>query len=106
MALLHFNEEGFDRALSSNQLLMVDFWATWCGPCQRLGPVIEQIAEDYEGENVIIGKADVDENPELARRYGIMNVPTVIFFKDGKELERKVGGMSIDDYTRILDENL
>ena len=106
MALLHFNEEGFDKALASNTLMMVDFWATWCGPCQRLGPVIEQIAEDYEGQNVVIGKVDVDEESELARRYGIMNIPTVVFFKDGQELERKVGGMAIDDYTRILDENL
>ena len=106
MALLHFNEAGFDKALESGYLMMVDFWAAWCGPCQRLGPVIEQMAEDYEGQNVIIGKVDVDEESELARRYGIMNIPTVIFFKNGQELDRKVGGMSIDDYTRILDENL
>lgn len=106
MALLHFSEEGFEKALASGSLMMVDFWATWCGPCQRLGPVIEQLAEDYEGQNVVIGKVDVDQEPGLAQRFGVMNIPTVIFFRDGKELERKVGAMPVDAYTQTLDENL
>ena len=106
MALLHFSGEGFDKALSDGRLMLVDFWATWCGPCQRLGPVMEQIAEDYEDQNVIIGKVDVDQEPELAHRFGVMNIPTVIFFKGGQELERKVGAMPIDAYTQFLDENL
>ena len=106
MALLHFSEEGFDKALATNSLMMVDFWAAWCGPCQRLGPVIEQIAEEYEDQDVIIGKVDVDQEPELARRFGVMNIPTVIFLKDGEELERKVGAMPMDEYTQFLDDNL
>ena len=106
MALLHFSEEGFDKALASGSLMVVDFWATWCGPCQRLGPVMEQLAEDYEDQNVVIGKVDVDQEPGLAQRFGVMNIPTVIFFRDGEELERKVGAMPIDDYTQTLDENL
>lgn len=106
MALIHFNEAGFDKALAGDSLMMVDFWAAWCGPCQRLGPVMEQLAEEYEGRNVIIGKVNVDEEPELARRFGVINIPTVIFFKGGQELERKVGAMSIDDYAQVLDGNL
>jgi len=106
MALIHFNEEGFEKALASGTLMMVDFWATWCGPCQRLGPVIEQLAEEYEDQNVIIGKVDVDQESELARRYGVMNIPTVVFLKNGQELERKVGAMPIDEYAQVLDENL
>lgn len=106
MALLHFNEEGFDRALAAKGLMMVDFWATWCGPCQRLAPVMEQLAEEYEGQAVVIGKVDVDEEPGLAQRFGVMNIPTVVFFKDGQELERKVGAMPIDEYAQTLDENL
>lgn len=106
MALYHFSEEGFDKAFASGSLMMVDFWATWCGPCQRLGPVIEQLAEDYEGKNVVIGKVDVDQEPGLAQRFGVMNIPTVIFFRDGHELERKVGAMPVDAYTETLDENL
>ncbi len=103
MALIHFNTQGFDRARDSDIPVLVDFWATWCGPCQMLGPVIEQLAEEYEGKDVVIGKVDVDENPDLAARYGVMSVPTVILFKDGAEVERKVGVMPFDVYAELLD---
>ena len=106
MALIHFNEEGFDKALSSDKLMMVDFWATWCGPCQMLGPVIEQLAEEYEEQDVIIGKVDVDQWPELAQRYGVMSIPTVIFFENGQEIDRKVGVMPVQVYTDLLDEKV
>lgn len=106
MALIHFNTQGFDRARDSDIPVLVDFWATWCGPCQMLGPVIEQLAEEYEGKDVVIGKVDVDENPDLAARYGIMSVPTVILFKDGAEVERKVGVMPFDVYAEFLDGTL
>jgi len=106
MALYHFSEEGFEKALTSGKLLMADFWATWCRPCQRLGPVIEALAEDYEDQDVIIGKVDVDEAPALAARYGVVSVPTVIFFKNGEEIDRKVGGMSSSVYEDVLDANL
>jgi len=106
MALEHFNEESFQAALETGKLMLVDFWAPWCGPCRMLGPVIEQLAEEYEGKDVIIGKVDTDENLELTKKYGIANIPTVIFFKDGQEIDRKVGGMSIDDYADVLDGNL
>lgn len=106
MALIHFNQEGFDRALEGKALMLVDFWATWCGPCRMLGPVIEQLAEDYEGKDVIIGKVDVDENPELAQRYGVMSIPTVLLLEDGKEVDRKVGVMPYEAYADLLDEKL
>lgn len=106
MALIHFNEEGFDKALENGGLMLVDFWATWCGPCRMLGPVIEQLAEDYEGKEVVIGKVDVDENMDLAKRYGIMGVPTVLLLKDGQEVERFVGVQDVDTYTDAIDDNL
>lgn len=106
MALIHFNEESFDKALASGKVMLVDFWATWCGPCQRLGPVIESLAEDYEDEGVVIGKVDVDENQALAVRYGVMNIPTVIIFKNGQEIARKVGAMPSDVYADALDTAL
>ena len=106
MALIHFNQEGFDRALEGKALMLVDFWATWCGPCRMLGPVIEQLAEDYEGKDVIIGKVDVDENPELAQRYGVMSIPTVLLLEDGKEVDRKVGAMPYEAYADLLDGKL
>ena len=106
MALVHFNEELFQKVLESGTLILTDFWATWCGPCRMLGPVIEQLAEDYEGKNVVIGKVDVDENVTLAQQYGVMGVPTVLLFKEGKEVQRFVGVQPIDVYTDALDENL
>ena len=105
MALLHFDQKSFDAALAEGKLVMVDFWANWCMPCRMLGPVIEQLAQDYEGK-AVIGKVDVDEQGELAMRYGVMSIPTVIFFKDGKELDRKVGVMPAEAYTAILDANV
>ncbi len=106
MALLHFNTEGFDKALGTKTPMLVDFWATWCGPCRMLTPVVEQLAQDYEGKELLIGKVDVDEEPALAARYGVMSVPTVILFQDGEEKERKVGVMPYEAYADALDELL
>lgn len=106
MALIHFDEENFNKALDSGALILADFWATWCGPCRMLGPVIEQLAEEYEGKDVMIGKVDVDENPELARRYGVMQVPTVLLLRNGEELAREIGVKPVEDYTELLDGQL
>lgn len=106
MALIHFNEESFQETLDSGKLMLVDFWATWCGPCRMLGPVIEELAEEYEGKDVVIGKVDVDEHTELARRYGIMQVPTVLLLQDGEELAREIGVRPMEAYTELLDEQI
>ena len=105
MALQHFDTKSFDAALSEGSLMMVDFWANWCMPCRMLGPVIEQLAQDYEGR-AVIGKVDVDEQGELAMRYSVMNIPTVIFFQNGKEIHREVGALPKEAFTRILEEHL
>ena len=106
MALIHLNEESFNETLGSGKLMLVDFWATWCGPCRMLGPVIEELAEEYEGKDVVVGKVDVDENPELARRYGVMQVPTVLLLQKGEELAREIGVRPMEVYTELLDEQL
>jgi len=86
-----FSDQNFaDEVIKSDKPVMVDFWATWCGPCQMAGPVVDALADDYNGK-VKIGKLDVDANPETAGKYGVMSIPTVIMFKDGKEVARKVG---------------
>jgi thioredoxin 1 len=83
-------EENFDRVLSENSVVAVDFWATWCGPCKMIAPVIEELANDFDGK-AIIGKVDVDENEPLAMRFGIMSIPTVLIFKDGEMVDKHVG---------------
>ena len=102
--MIQFNKESFDKALGEGKLMMVDFWADWCGPCRMLSPVIEDLAGRYEGK-ALVGKVNTDEEPELAMRYGVMSIPTVIFFKDGKEIDRKVGVMPPAAFTQVLDEN-
>lgn len=105
MAVQHFNQASFNDAISNNKVVLVDFWATWCGPCRMLAPVIEQLGAQYEGK-VVVGKVDTDEQPALAMQFGIMSIPTVILFKDGKEVERKVGVMPAQVYNQMLDAAL
>jgi len=100
----HYTKDTFDAALNSGKLLMVDFFADWCGPCKMLSPVIEELADRYAGK-AETGKVNVEEEPELAMRYGVANIPTVIFFKDGKELDRAVGALPPESYTEILEKN-
>ena len=105
MAIKHFKTAEFDAAVAAAPLAMVDFWADWCGPCKMLSPVIESIGSQYEGK-VLVGKVNVDEEPELARRFGVMNIPTVVFLKNGQEFDRKVGVMQPQAFTAVLDANL
>ena len=106
MSVKHFtNSAEFDSAIQTAPVAMVDFWATWCGPCKMLAPVIDSIAGKY-GDKAVIAKVDVDANPGLAAKYGVMSIPTVIFFKDGKEIDRKVGVQPAGVYTQTLDANL
>jgi len=95
----------FDAIVDEASLAMIDFWAVWCGPCKMLSPAVEDIAERY-GDKVLVGKVNVDEEPELARRFGVMSIPTVVFLKNGREFDRKVGVMPVQAFTDVLDKNL
>lgn len=105
MSTIHFNKEGFEKAVNSDSVTMVDFWAGWCGPCKMLAPVIDDIALKYDGK-AVVGKVDVDEEGELSQKYGVMSIPTIVFFKGGKEIDRKVGVMPPESYTDVLDANI
>lgn len=88
---LELNESNFDNeVISADVPVLVDFWAVWCGPCRMLTPTIEALAEEL-GDKVKVGKVNVDENQQLAAKYGIMSIPTVIIFKDGKVVEQFIG---------------
>lgn len=84
------NDSNFQEALDQALPLVIDFSATWCGPCKKIAPIIDELANEYEGR-VLICKADVDENDELTSRYGIRNVPTVLFIKNGEVVDKNVG---------------
>lgn len=82
--------------------VMVDLWATWCGPCRMIAPLVEELASEYDGK-VVIGKCNVDENQEVPMKYGIRNIPTLLFFKNGELVDRMVGAASKADIAKKLD---
>ena len=88
-----FTDANFDELLSSNKVVVADFWATWCGPCKAMGPSIDELSAEYEGR-ALIGKVDVEENNDLAEKYAIRSVPTIIFFKDGEMVDKQVGAVA------------
>ncbi len=105
MSVLHLNESEFNEKIPAAPIAMVDFWATWCGPCKMLAPVIDQMGQKYEGK-ATVAKVDIDENQALAAKYGVMSIPTIIFFQNGKEIDRKVGVQPASAYTAVLDAHV
>nr|NQU90207.1 thioredoxin [Bacteroidota bacterium] len=90
---LEFTDANFDeQVLASDKPVIVDFWAEWCGPCRMVGPIVEEIGKEYEGK-VLVGKVDVDSNPGTSAKFGIRNIPTLLFFKDGKIVDKQVGAV-------------
>lgn len=97
-----FTDQNFaQQVLQSDKPVMVDFWATWCGPCVMAGPVVDELADEYK-DKVIVGKLNVDQNQATAQQYGVMSIPTVIMFKEGKEVARKVGFAGKPMYEELI----
>lgn len=92
---LQFTDQTAREAIESGKPVVVDFWATWCGPCIKLGPVVEELAEKYP--DVVIGKLNIDDNDEIASENRVRNIPTVLFFKDGELKDRSVGLVKLAD---------
>jgi thioredoxin 1 len=105
MSTQHFTDLNFKKeVLESNLPVLVDFWAAWCGPCKMIAPIIDELAKEYAGK-MKIGKVDVDTNPKVATEYGVMSIPTIIFFKKGKVMNQLVGAASKQELKRKIEEN-
>jgi len=104
MSLVHFTDSNFKKdVLESDLTVLVDFWANWCGPCKVIAPIVEELAREYKGK-IKIGKVDVDHNPKTATEYGIMSIPTLIFFKNGKVTDQVVGALNKTDLKHKIEE--
>lgn len=106
MSVQHFTDNNFKKeVLEAETPVLVDFWAPWCGPCKMIGPIIEEFAKEYE-KKIKIGKINIDEDTKIATQFGIMSIPTLIFFKKGKAVDQLVGALNKHDLKKKIEEVL
>ena len=104
MSVKHFSNDTFQsEVLQVSGPILVDFWAPWCGPCKMLGPVIDGLADELSGK-AVVGKVNIDDEPDLAAKYGVVTIPTIILFKDGQEVNRLVGVQSKLTLTQMVEQ--
>lgn len=102
---LEFTDANFQtEVIASNKLTVIDFWAEWCGPCRAIGPVIEELAKEYDGK-VNVGKVNVDNNPNISTQYGITSIPAILFVKDGKVVDKLVGAQPKSNFVKKIEQH-
>ncbi len=107
VSTLTVTDDTFTQSIEkAGGLAMVDFWAVWCGPCRIIAPFVEELAKEYEGKGVLVGKLDVDHNPAVAARFGVRSIPSVLFFKDGKHVDTVVGAVPKAHLEKKIKEHL
>jgi len=106
MATVKVTDDTFAAEVTNSNIpVVVDFWAEWCGPCKQISPILSELAEEYK-EKILIAKVNIDENPEVPSNYGIMSIPTLILFKNGKSVSSQIGLVEKSSLAKWLDENL
>ncbi|GAB6074145.1 thioredoxin [Nautilia lithotrophica] len=100
---LELNAQNFADTVKNNDVVVVDFWAPWCGPCRMIAPIIEELAEEYKEKGVVVGKVNTDEAPEIAGQFGIRSIPTVIFFKNGEAVDAMIGAAPKQMYVEKIE---
>lgn len=100
---LAINKDNFQEVLASEQPVMIDFWAEWCGPCRMMSPIVDELAKEYEGR-AVIAKCDVEDNDEITMKYGVRNIPTIVFVKGGELVDKQVGACSKEALKAKLDK--
>ena len=106
MSLVFSNDNFNKEVLESEIPVFVDFWAPWCGPCQMMGPMVDELAEEYKGKEIKKGKCNVDENQDIASQFSVMSIPAFIIFKDGKVVDQITGGVQKDKLQEMIDKAL
>ncbi|MEM8968861.1 MAG: thioredoxin [Bacteroidota bacterium] len=102
---LEITDSNFSEVINSDKPVLVDFWAEWCGPCKMIAPVVDELASDYDGK-AVVGKVDVDTNPEVAGKFGIRSIPTLLVFKNGEVVDKQIGAVNKSILSQKLDAQL
>jgi thioredoxin 1 len=105
MSVIHITDSTFEQILKNEELVLVDFWAPWCGPCRFIAPILDQLAEEMNGK-VTIAKLNVDENPQTAAKFAIRSIPTLKLFKNGTEVETRVGVQPLEELKNLVNKYL
>ena len=102
---VEITDQNFEEIIGSDQPVLVDFWAEWCGPCKMIAPVVEELASEYDGK-AVIGKVDVDSNPEVSAKFGIRSIPTLLVFKKGEVVDKQIGAVPKNVLSQKLDAQM